>query len=47
MSSFVLVVLDAALRVPRAGIEERILLTRGEAFRAYPARTPFFFPRLF
>jgi len=27
-------------------IEERMLLTRGEAFRAYPARTRFFFPRL-
>ena len=28
-------------------IEERMLLTRGEAFRAYRKRTPAFFPRLF
>ena len=28
-------------------IEERMLLTRQEAFRAYEQRTPTFFPRLF
>jgi len=37
--------LRSAFGVPP--IEERMTLTRGEAFRGYGARTPFFFLRLF
>jgi len=37
--------LRSAFGVPP--IEERMTLTRGQAFRGYGARTPFFFLRLF